>query len=84
MAITYTEDAQAQINALRKQVNQLMGDKVTPVLQDAADRAQTTARQATDYTREQADAVAEQVRGRPLVAIAVAAAVGYLVGRFVR
>ena len=84
MAVTYTEDAQAQINALRKQVNQLMGDKVTPVLQDAADRAQTTARQATDYTREQADAVAEQVRGRPLVAIAVAAAVGYFVGRFVR
>ena len=85
MATTFTaDDAQAQINALRKQVNQLMGDRVTPVLQDAADRAQTTARQAPDYTREQAESVAEQVRGRPLVAILVAGTVGYVLGRFVR
>ncbi len=85
MATSYTtDDAQAQIQALRKQVNQLMGDRVTPALQDAADRVQTTAKQATDYTREQADVVAEQVRGRPLVAIALAGAVGYVLGRFVR
>ena len=49
-----------------------MGEKVTPALNDAADRAQVVARQASDYTKEQADAVAEQVRGRPLVAIAIA------------
>ncbi len=78
------DDAQAQIQALRKQVNQLMGERVTPVLSDAADRAQTAAKQATDYTRDQADAVAEQVRGRPLIAIALAGAVGYVLGRFVR
>ena len=85
MASSYTtDDAQAQIQALRKQVNQLMGDRVTPALQDAADRVQTTAKQATDYTREQADVVADQVRGRPLVAIALAGAVGYVLGRFVR
>ena len=85
MATSYTtDDAQAQIQALRKQVNQLMGDRVTPALQDAADRVQTTAKQATDYTREQADVVADQVRGRPLIAIALAGAVGYVLGRFVR
>ena len=85
MAVSYsTDDAQAQIEALRKQVNQLMGERVTPVLQDAAERAQATARQATDYTRDQADVVAAQVRGRPLVAIALAGAVGYVLGRFVR
>ena len=85
MAASFSaDDAQAQIQALRKQVNQLMGDRVTPVLSDAADRVQSTARQATDYTREQADVVAEQVRGRPLVAIALAGAVGYVLGRFVR
>ncbi len=85
MAATSTaDDAQAQINALRKQVNQLMGERVTPVLQDAADRAQATAKQATDYTRDQAENVAEQVRGRPLTAILVAGAVGYVLGRFVR
>ena len=85
MASSYTvDDAQAQITALRKQVNQLMGDHVTPTLNDAASRAQVAARQATDYTKEQADVVAEQVRGRPLVAIAIAGAVGYVLGRLVR
>ena len=85
MAASFSaDDAQAQIQALRKQVNQLMGDRVTPALSDAADRVQSTARQATDYTREQADVVAEQVRGRPLIAIALAGAVGYVLGRFVR
>ena len=85
MASTYTaSDAQAQIAALRKQVNDLMGERVTPVLSDAASRAEAAARQASDYTREQADVVAEQVRGRPLVAIALAGAVGYVLGRFVR
>lgn len=85
MATSYTtDDAQAQIAALRKQVNQLMGEHVTPALSDAADRAQVVARQARDYTNEQADNVAEQVRGRPLVAIAIAGAVGYVLGRFVR
>ncbi len=85
MASSYSvDDAQSQIAALRKQVNQLMGEHVTPALSDAADRAQTVARQARDYTSEQADQVAEQVRGRPLVAIAIAGAVGYVLGRFVR
>ena len=85
MAASFTaDDAQAQIAALRKQVSQLMGEHVTPALSDAADRAQVAARQATDYTREQAEVVADQVRGRPLVAIAIAGAVGYILGRFVR
>ncbi len=85
MASSYSvDDAQAQITALRKQVNQLMGEHVTPALSDAADRAQSVAKQARDYTSDQADNVAEQVRGRPLVAIAIAGAVGYVLGRFVR
>ncbi len=85
MATSYTvDDAQAQIAALRKQVNQLVGEHVTPALSDAADRAQSVAKQARDYTSDQADNVAEQVRGRPLIAIAVAGAVGYVLGRFVR
>jgi ElaB/YqjD/DUF883 family membrane-anchored ribosome-binding protein len=84
MASYTTDDAQAQIAALRKQVNQLMSDRVTPALTEAAERAQTTAKQATDYTREQAEVVADQVRGRPLLAIALAGAIGYVLGRFVR
>ena len=79
-----TQDTQAQIAALRKQVNDLLGDRVQPVINDYADRARTAASQASDYTRGQADVVAEQVRGRPLAAVALAGIVGYILGRFIR
>ena len=85
MAMSFTaDDAQAQIAALRKQVNQMMDDRVTPALSDYADRAQKVTRQATDYTKDQAAVVADQVRGSPLIAIALAGAIGYVLGRFVR
>ena len=79
-----TQDTQAQIAALRQQVNQLLGDRVQPVISDYADRARSAASQATSYTQDQADMVAEQVRGRPLAAVALAGAIGYILGRFIR
>ena len=85
MAMSYSaDDAQAQIAALRKQVNQLMDDRVTPAFNDAASRASQAVNQASDYTRSQAAVVADQVRGSPLVAIALAGAIGYVLGRFIR
>lgn len=84
MASYSVQDAQEQIDALRKQVNGLMGDRVTPMLSDAASRAQDAAQKAGTYTREQTEVVASQVRDRPIAAIAIAAAVGYVLGRFVR
>lgn len=79
-----TKDTQDQIAALRRQVNSLLGDRVQPVVNDYTSRAQNAAQQATDYTRVQAESVAEQVRGRPLAAIALAGAIGYVLGRFIR
>ena len=85
MAMSYSaDDAQAQIASLRKQVNQLMEDRVTPAFNDATSRATQAVHQASDYTREQAGVVADQVRGSPLVAIALAGAIGYVLGRFIR
>jgi ElaB/YqjD/DUF883 family membrane-anchored ribosome-binding protein len=78
------QDAQSQIAALRKQVNQLMHERVTPKLADAADRAEAAARHAGEYTKDKAEVVATQVRGSPLIAVAIAGAIGYLLGRFVR
>lgn len=78
------DDTKAQIAQLRKQVESLMSDRVTPVLADAAGRAESTARQGIDYTREQAEAISNRVRDQPLIAIGIAAAVGYLVGRLFR
>jgi len=78
------QDAQSQIAALRKQVNQLMNERVSPKLAEAAEKAEAAARQAGEYTKDKADVVAEQVRGRPLIAVLIAGAVGYVLGRFVR
>ena len=90
-----SEDARAQIKQLREQVQSLMADRVNPAVSNAASRLQSTASQAQDYAvqardyagtardyaADQAEVLSEQVKDRPLVAILVAAALGYLVGR---
>lgn len=77
-------DAKEQIAQLRRQVEQLMSERVTPALADAAQRAEAVARGATDMAREQAEAVSSRVREQPLLAILIAAATGYLIGRLFR
>lgn len=77
-------DVRDQLKHLRAQVDSLMDERVTPVLGDAADRAQRAARRAADYTSDGADVVADRVRDQPLIAIGVAAAVGFLLGRVSR
>lgn len=79
-----TDDAKSEIARLRRQVEQLMSERVTPALADAAGRAESAARQATDYTRHQAEALSDTVKDQPLIAIVVAAGVGFLLGRLFR
>ena len=75
------DDAQAQIRQLREQVQSLMSDRVTPALSNAAGKAQDAATQARDYASDKADQLSGQVRDQPLIAVLVAAGVGYLLGR---
>ena len=89
MAIT--DNARDELRYLRDQVNQLMEDRVTPAFNDAskrayqaADQARSYASQARSYTADQADMVSGQVRDQPLIAIGVAAAVGFLAGRLTK
>jgi ElaB/YqjD/DUF883 family membrane-anchored ribosome-binding protein len=77
-------DAKEQIAKLREQVETLMRDRVTPALADYAGRAETAARQAGDMAREQTEALSGRVREQPIMALLVAAAAGYLVGRISR
>ena len=77
-------DAKEQIAQLRRQVEQLMSERVTPVLTDAAQRAQAYASNASEMAREQTEAVSSRVREQPLMAILIAAATGYLIGRLFR
>lgn len=78
------QDAKAQIAQLRDQVQQLMSERVTPALANAADQAQAYAKQARDIYDDQSEALSERVRESPLIAVLVAAGIGYLAGRIVR
>ena len=71
-------DTQRQINQLRGQVETLMRERLTPAVTEVAGRADA----AVSAVREQSEAVSGQVRERPLLAILVAAGIGYLLGRF--
>jgi ElaB/YqjD/DUF883 family membrane-anchored ribosome-binding protein len=75
------DDAREELARLRAQVERLMQERVTPALAGAADQVQGYAEQARQTIEDQADALSETVRERPLVAVAVAAIGGYLIGR---
>jgi ElaB/YqjD/DUF883 family membrane-anchored ribosome-binding protein len=78
------EDAQAQIARLREQVEALMKDRVTPVIADFAGRAESAVHSASGAVRNQAQVVSDHVKGEPLIAIMIAAAVGWAIGRVMR
>jgi ElaB/YqjD/DUF883 family membrane-anchored ribosome-binding protein len=76
-----TEDARTELARLRAQVERLMADRVTPALGSAAETVEDYARRTRDTIEENAYAVSDTVRERPLLAIAAAALGGYLLGR---
>ncbi|MEN0075577.1 YqjD family protein [Roseicella sp. DB1501] len=75
------DDAKEELAKLRAQVERLMQDRVTPALAGAADQVQGYANRARETIEDQADAISETVRERPLTAVVIAAAAGYLIGR---
>jgi ElaB/YqjD/DUF883 family membrane-anchored ribosome-binding protein len=78
------DDPKEEIARLRAQVEQLMRDRVTPAVADAAGRAEEAAYQARDYAQAKVEWVARSIRERPLTALAIAAGVGYFIGRVSR
>lgn len=76
-----TDDAREELARLRAQVERLMQERVTPALAGAADQVQEYASRARETIEDQADALSETVRERPLLAVAIAAVGGYLLGR---
>jgi len=78
------EDAASQIARLRDQVETLMKDRVTPAVADAAARAESAMYGAADTVRGQVENVSGRVKEQPLIAVLIAAAIGYLLGRVTR
>ena len=77
-------DAKAEISRLRGQVQNLISDRVSPALSNAADTMSDYAGQARDMASDQADMLSDQVKESPLAAIMIAAGIGYLLGRITR
>ncbi len=78
------DDAQAQIARLREQVEALMKDRITPAVADFAGRAESAVHTASGAVRDQAQAGSGRVKDQPLMAIVIAAAVGWIIGRVMR
>jgi ElaB/YqjD/DUF883 family membrane-anchored ribosome-binding protein len=78
------DDATAQIARLREQVESLMKERVTPAVADIAGRAEQAVYGAGSAARDQAEALSNRVREQPLVAVLIAAAVGFVIGRITR
>jgi ElaB/YqjD/DUF883 family membrane-anchored ribosome-binding protein len=78
------DDAQVQIARLREQVESLMKDRVTPAVADFAGRAESAVHSAGGMVRDQAQVVSGRVKDQPLIAIMIAAAVGWIIGRVMR
>jgi ElaB/YqjD/DUF883 family membrane-anchored ribosome-binding protein len=78
------EDANAQIARLREQVDTLMRDRVSPAISDFAGRAESAMSGASGVVRDQAEAVSGRVREQPLIAILIAAGIGWAIGRVMR
>jgi ElaB/YqjD/DUF883 family membrane-anchored ribosome-binding protein len=74
------DNLQDEIARLRAQLEALLKEKVTPAVAAIAGRAEDAAQSA----REQADVLAGHIRERPLTAVLIAAAVGWLIGRAMR
>jgi len=79
-----SEDTHAQIARLRAQVETLMKDRVTPALADAAGRAEQAVYGAAGTVRDQAEVISGKVREQPLLAVLIAAGIGYALGRITR
>lgn len=77
-------DAADELTRLRTQVEELMRDRVSPALHSVALQAEKTAKQASDEVRMQAARLSETVQEKPLMALGVAAAVGFVLASLMR
>jgi ElaB/YqjD/DUF883 family membrane-anchored ribosome-binding protein len=75
------DDARVELARLRAQVERLMEERVTPALGQAADTVEDYSRRARARVEENAHAVTDAVRERPLLSIGLAALAGYVIGR---
>jgi hypothetical protein len=73
-----------QIAHLRAQVEALTKERVTPAVTEMAGRAERALNSAVGVVRGPAATVSGHVRDQPLIAVLLAAGIGYVLGRALR
>ena len=81
---TTISDTQAQIRELRAQLDSLIANRIDPALHAAVDQAGTAAENASRLIESDLTIVTDAIRKRPLTAIAIAVAAGFLFARLTR
>ena len=76
-------DDQEAVALLKSRVNEL-ADPVTPAVNRATDQAKQYAQQTQAVVADRTDDLSAMIRQSPLAVMAIACAVGYLIGRIVR
>jgi ElaB/YqjD/DUF883 family membrane-anchored ribosome-binding protein len=77
MASSAREDAAARLASLRAQIDQAMHERVAPAMASATATAGSVVQDA-------AETLSGRVRARPLIALAAAAFLGFILGRLTR
>ncbi|MBX5472539.1 MAG: hypothetical protein IRZ23_08770 [Acetobacteraceae bacterium] len=76
-----TAGVRDEIAELRRHLERLLSERVEPQLARAADTARTAAEAAGNVVKSDVEAILQQVRAHPVAALAVAAGLGFLIGR---
>jgi ElaB/YqjD/DUF883 family membrane-anchored ribosome-binding protein len=79
-----SDSAEAEIAELRRKVEQLLDQRVSPIVTHVTETAGTAAREAADRVRRNADDLVEQVRARPVTSLGLALAAGFLLASLMR
>ena len=78
-------DIPAQIARLREQVDALMKDRVTPATGDGTVCSEiAVCCSVVKVVQQQAEELSGRIRERPLMALLIAASVGFVLGRAIR
>ncbi|CAI3944026.1 MULTISPECIES: hypothetical protein [Commensalibacter] len=78
------KNAQEEIKSLKNQVEELLNDRVTPAIVQAADKADQVVHNTKEMTDHQIKHVSDKVQSKPLIAIVLSIVIGYLLGRVIR
>lgn len=79
-----TDNIAMQVARLQAQVETLLKERVAPDVANIAGRAEAVISDANTAVHEQAAMFCAQVRRYPLVSLAVAAGIGWVIGRAMR